>query len=151
MFRQRRNVALTVECYLQVNICEGRPSLKTVVQLGTSKTDNLVMFFAWFSKRHPSYNRQKSKQKVYLVSGFPLKSAICSALQNEMLSGISGISVGVKKKSYHLPPLLTVFIILKMDHSHKRKSENYDLYSNVTLISSVFLHLFYICFPSRRQ
>ena len=50
-------------------------------------------------KRCLQYYGQKSKQKGYLVNGFPLKSAICSALQNEMLSGISGISAEGKKTS----------------------------------------------------
>lgn len=35
---------------------------------------------------------------TYLDRGFPLKSAISKALQNLMLSGISGMSIREKKK-----------------------------------------------------
>lgn len=37
---------------------------------------------------------------TYLDRGFPLKSAISKALQNLMLSGISGMSAGEKKRRW---------------------------------------------------
>lgn len=47
-----------------------------------------------------------SRRRSYLVSGLPLKSATCSALQNEMLSGISGISAEKKKKRKKLSAIV---------------------------------------------
>ena len=98
-------------------------------------------------KRCLQYYGQKSKQKGYLVNGFPLKSAICSALQNEMLSGISGISAEGKKMSIidHHCQLFLSSSTWTSKYLHTTTS------AQMWHIFPKYFFYIYICFPDTRS